>query len=262
LSSVRLIHWNAAEAEVCIKRIENLGYEVDFDVFDARVLRTLRHDPPSAVIIDLTRLPSQGRDLGVNLRKYKTTRKVPLVFVGGDPEKVERIENILPDAIYTTWDRIDKSLREATSGPVEDPVVPDSVFEAYKWKPLWSKLGIKPNTVVTLVGAPEGMEHILGELPDGVTLRKRDRGRRDLTLWFPKSKADLEKRLERMIDYAADSGLWILWPKKSSGVVSDLSQSVVRQSGIDAGLVDFKISSIDKTWSGLRFTQRKKPPTG
>ena len=57
---------------------------------------------------------------------------------------------------------------------------------------------------------------------------------------------------------AANGGLWIVWPKKASGMSSDLTQNIVRQTGLDAGLVDFKIASIDETWSGLRFTIRKK----
>jgi len=257
MRSVRLIHWNAAEAEGCVEIIEDLGYEVVYEVFDANELRRLRETPPSAVVIDLGRLPSQGRDLGINLRKYKTTRHVPLLFVGGDLKKVERIKEILPDAIYTIWDRIGGSLKQAISNPLEDPVVPGSVFEAYSGKQLPKKLGIKSDYVVALLGAPENFDDILGEMPEGVTLRTQDRGRRDLTLWFPKSRVDLEHRLERMTAFAEGGGLWIIWPKKSSGIASDLSQTVVRKSGLDAGLVDFKICAIDKTWSGLRFTQRK-----
>ena len=117
--------------------------------------------------------------------------------------------------------------------------------------------GLKPGTVVALAGAPENFDKVLGELPEGATLRMQNRGNRDLTLWFPKTKAEMEQRLERMATFAEGGGLWIIWPKKSSGVVSDLSQTVVRKSGLDADLVDFKICSIDKTWSGLRFTQRK-----
>jgi len=179
-----------------------------------------------------------------------------LLFIGGDLKKVGRIKEILPDAIYTTWDRIGGSLKQAISNPLEDPVVPGSLFEAYSGKQLPKKLGIMPDSVVALVGAPENFDNTLGELPEGVTLRKRNRGHRDLTLWFPKSQADLVHSLERMSTFAEGGGLWIIWPKKSSGVVSDLSQTVVRKSGLDAGLVDFKICSIDKTWSGLRFTKR------
>jgi hypothetical protein len=163
----------------------------------------------------------------------------------------------LPDAIFTTWDRIGESLEQAMSKPIEEPVVPGSVFEAYSGKQLPEKLGIKPDAVVTLVNAPEKFDAILGELPEDVILRKQNRGRRDLTLWFPKSRLDLEHRIEKMAAFAEDGGLWIIWPKKSSGISPDLSQIIVRDAGLDTGLVDYKICAIDQTWSGLRFTKRK-----
>ncbi len=72
---------------------------------------------------------------------------------------------------------------------------------------------------------------------------------------FPST--DLKAHLEEMVPAASKGGLWIIWPKKASGVVSDLSQTVVRETGLAAGLVDFKVAAIDATWSGLRFSQRK-----
>ena len=62
-----------------------------------------------------------------------------------------------------------------------------------------------------------------------------------------------------MTERAEKAGLWIIWPKKSSGVESDLSQTVVREVAMATGLVDFKVCSVDKTWSGLRFTRKKTP---
>ena len=79
-----------------------------------------------------------------------------------------------------------------------------------------------------------------------------------MNLWFVRSRQELEEQIEEMGLFAAGGGLWIAWPKKASGVISDLSQTVVRRTGLDSGLVDFKICSIDTTWSGLRFSQRKK----
>jgi len=257
MRQVRLIHWNAAEAEERADRLRSAGYEAVYEPLDPASLRRLRQDPPSAVVIDLDRLPSQGRDMAVAIRKYKATRHVPLVFVDGDPEKVARIKEILPDAVYTTWSRIRSSLEQAIAHPPADPVVPGSLMAGYSGKPLPTKLGIKANSVVGLVGAPEGFEETLGELPEGVVLRRRARGRRDLTLWFTKSRKDLERRIERMSAFAHKGGLWIVWPKRSSGTTTDLTQAVVREVGLAAGLVDYKICAIDETWSGLRFTRRK-----
>ena len=109
-----------------------------------------------------------------------------------------------------------------------------------------------------MVNAPEGFQEILGELPEGVVLRSGLQSIGDLTLWFVRSRSELEEGMSnKMVDYGESAGLWIIWPKKSSGVQNDLTQNIVRKIGLASGLVDFKISAIDKTWSGLRFTKRK-----
>jgi len=255
---IRLVHWNAVEARERAERLRSAGYAVEHEMLDAAGLRRLRDDPPDAVIIDLSRIPSQGRDVGLGIRIRKATRHVPLVFVGGAPEKVARVQGLLPDATYTTWAEIHASLQHAISHPPADPVVPDSTMAGYAGAPLPKKLGIKANAVVGLVNAPEHFEGTLGDLPDGVVVRRNPKERSDVVLWFVESRKDLEAGIQSMVTAAKNGGLWIIWPKKSSGFVSDLSQSVVRELGLAAGLVDFKVCAVDRTWSGLRFTQRKR----
>ncbi len=128
---------------------------------------------------------------------------------------------------------------------------------AYAGTPLPKKLGIKQNSVVVLVGAPEGFRDTLGELPAGVVLRDGPSDAFDLTIWFAESRAQLNDEMDQMIVQAESAPLWIAWPKKASKVKTDLSQQVVREAGLAAGLVDYKICSINATWSGLLFTRRK-----
>ena len=255
---VRLIHWNAGEAVERAERLHAAGYRVESEPLTPAVLRALRADPPDAVVIDLSRLPAQGRDLGVALRRSKSTRRVPLVFVGGSRAKVAGVKQHLPDAAYGDWRGIRSTLRRAIAHPPTDPVKPASALAAYSGTPLPKKLGIKPGSVVALVGAPEGFEELLGELPEGVTLRPRAQGRCDLIVWFAAARRELERRVARLGAVAGAGGLWIAWPKKTSGVVTDLSERVVREAGLAAGLVDYKIAAIDETWSGLRFARRKR----
>ncbi len=217
----------------------------------------LRSRPPSAVVIDLTRLPAQGRDVGIAIRYYKGTRHVALVFVEGDERKVAGIKEHLPDAVYTTWSRIRGSLKQAIAHPPVDPAVPRSLLVGYSRSPLPKKLGIKTKSVVALIGAPSDFEVTLGALPEGVTLRRQARGRCDLAIWFTTSRPDLERRIDRMGALVGRGGLWVAWPKRSSGIPTDLSQAVVRQIGLAAGLVDYKICAIDATWTGLRFSVRQ-----
>lgn len=257
MQRVRLIHWKESEAEEKVEYLKSAGYKVESSLFDPDSLRQIRQEPPAAFVIDLSRLPSQGRDFALGIRINKASRNVPLVFVGGELAKVKGIKELLPDAVYTQWDQIDEPLRKAIDSPPTNPIVPDSVMAGYSGTPLPKKLGIKENAVVALVNAPNGIKDTMGELPEGAVLRSGLQSIGDLTLWFVRSRAELEKGMRKMFDFGDSAGLWIIWPKKSSGVESDLTQNIVRKIGLASGLVDFKISAVDKTWAGLRFTKRK-----
>lgn len=254
---IRLIHWNMAQAEEHAAKLETSGYEVDFGPIDPASMKSLRSDPPDLAVIDLSRIPSQGRDVGIWLRKTKATRNVPIVFADGDAKAVAGARKHLPDATYISWSRIVSALKRAMANQPVDPVVPKSTMVGYSGTPLPKKLGIKPDSVVALVGAPPDFAATLGEIPEGVTFRKSARGNCDLALWFTKSRNDLERRVDRMGSFATD-GLWIIWPKKASGVVTDVSEQVVRETGLASGLVDYKICAVDETWSGLKFARRRE----
>lgn len=256
---VRLVHWNAVEALERAARLEAAGYVVDASAVDPESFRAeLLADPPAAIVIDLSRLPSHGRDVAMSLRQAKATRGIPIVFVDGAPEKIERTRQQLPDAMYTTWARIRSNLRRAIAHPPAAPFVPSSKLAGYSGTPLPKKLGIGERAVVALVGAPAGFETTLSALPAGVTLRSGNRGRRDLTIWFVKALRDLRAGMKGMASAVGETPLWIAWPKKTSALAADLSERDVRELGLAAGLVDYKVCAIDETWSGLKFVRRHK----
>jgi len=257
MQRVRLIHWNTGEAKERARRLQISGYVVDYREFSSNLLPE-RENPPNAIIIDLSRLPSQGRDVAMVLRSYKSTRTIPLVFVDGESGKVKSIKAQIPDAIYVNWDQVVEELEEVIKHPPKESPQARSRLEGYAGVPLYQKLGIKSGYTVSLVGAPPGFRQILGELPESVVLRDGVRGQSDLTLWFAKSRIELEERLQHMRVFSKNAGLWIIWPKRTSQLQTDLGQQVVREAGIATGMVDFKICSIDTTWSGLRFTLREK----
>lgn len=258
MKRVRLIHWNAEEARERAKRLERAGYEVDCAVPAATsFLRQLKSQPPAAIVIDLSRLPSHGRDMALLIRNTKATRQIPIVFVEGDEQKTQRIQQMLPDAEYTSWRRIAGSLKRVIARPPRDPIAPGSNLAGYSGTPLPKKLGIKPGAVVALVNAPQDFAKALGTLPDGVTLRRQARGRCDLVVWFCEKRSDCQRRLERLSELTDNGDIWVAWPKAASERRSDLTQQVVREFGLAIGLVDYKICAVDATWSALRFTRRK-----
>jgi CheY-like chemotaxis protein len=256
---IQLIHWNHSEAEQRARRLEAAGYEVAFDVSNfIELQRALRREPPAAVVIDLGRLPSQGRDFAVGLRAHASTRGVPIVFVGGDPAKVAPIRQRLPDAVYTTWEQVEADLARAIANPPQNPVAMRSQMDGYAGKPLAAKLGIKAGMKVALMGEPEGFRTALGELPEGVELCAEPCWDSSVVVWFVRSRRVLEEGIDHIAAHMAKNSLWVAWPKKRSLLATDVSEPLVRSVGLAAGLVDFKICAIDSTWSGLCFRRRKK----
>jgi hypothetical protein len=139
----------------------------------------------------------------------------------------------------------------------------DTRTAGYSGTPLPRKLGIKPQARLGLIGAPHDFDEVLGELPPGVTVHRRVRGSFDVLVVFVQKRSELERRLpalKRALDEAG--GLWVAWPKRSSGVATDLGDNAVRELGLAAGLVDNKVCAIDATWSGLRFVYRLADRTG
>jgi hypothetical protein len=129
----------------------------------------------------------------------------------------------------------------------------------YSGKPLARKLGIKENWRVKLVNAPNGFEQELGELPDGVDLSGRSNKPFNLVLLFVKSESALKKEFSKYAKKIARDGmLWVAWPKKSSGVATDLLFDNVQKTGLREGLVDVKICAVNEIWSGLKFVYRLK----
>ena len=123
--------------------------------------------------------------------------------------------------------------------------------------PLPKKLAIKPGSVVALVCAPKGFGKMLSPLPEGAKLRAGADKNSTLTLWFTRSRADLARGIRKAVALAAQGPIWIIWPKQASGVATDLREQVVREAGLAAGLVDYKVCAVDATWSGLAFARRK-----
>ncbi|CAN5593044.1 DUF3052 family protein [soil metagenome] len=127
----------------------------------------------------------------------------------------------------------------------------------YSGTPLPRKLGIKEGHMVALRSAPHGFDATLGELPDGVSIRHRVQGRNDVIVAFFDRASELHHRFDGLTAALdPDGGLWIAWPKKASGVPTDVTDSVVRDLALERGLVDNKVCAIDETWSGLRLVYR------
>lgn len=127
----------------------------------------------------------------------------------------------------------------------------------YSGTPLAKKLGIKAGSTVAVLDGPTNFAELLDPLPDGVTLRTSLRGSIDLVVAFFDRSAACERRLPALAaKIHPDGGLWLAWPKKASGLATDLDGNAIRSLGLAAGVVDIKVCAIDDTWSGHRFAHR------
>jgi CheY-like chemotaxis protein len=240
-----VIHYDPAEAASLASRVSREGFEAEGSpVRGGAIFRQVRDHPPDAILIDLMRMPSYGRWAGVMLREQKGTRRIPLVFLEGDPAKTRMVRRMLPDAVYTTLAKAGDALRQAIGSPPGEPVVP-SPLEI----PAAHKLRIGKDSVVGLVNGPAGFD--LGKLPAGAKVQAKAAGA-NVILVFVKSAAGLGRALPGIAkEMEAGRKWWILWPKKASGTSSDLSMPRIFEMCTPYGLAAHKLCAVDETWSAL-----------
>lgn len=263
---LRLVSWRSAEAAVRAEQLTALGYTVQHEGLDPRTLRQIREDLPAAVVIDLDRLPSQGRDLGLAVRYYKTTRQLPLVFLGGETAKVQAIRALLPDAVYGPWADAATLINETLANPPLVTSMPQSLLDGYSGTPLHIKLGIKEGMQVLLVplpaadaspGLPQVPAPDLGDLPAGASITHDPAQLASVIVWPVRTSAELHAGMPVWAPRAATARLWVAWPRKTPAWTPEINQTIVRDVGLAAGLVDYKIARVDDVWTALAFSVRK-----
>lgn len=255
MARVRIVHWKPAEAEDLVETCRAGGFEVEFDTTDLPlVAKKIRKTLPDAVVIDLTRMPSHGRELAFAIRRTKYTRHIPVVFVDGAPEKVEAIRRQLPDAVFASRKQLCARIMAACVRQIANPVTPPGVMERYASRSKAQKLGIKEGSTVALFDAPRDYAAMLGEMPEGVELVEEPEDVHPVTLWFVRDPREYQAGLRRMRMIAGKTKLWVVWRK---GSPDGLTSNSVREAANLAGLVDYKICAVGTEWSGMVFARRR-----
>jgi len=255
---IRLVHWKPEEASPIAETLKSAGFEVDFDGKAApELLRAVRSFPPGAIVIDLSRLPSHGREVATALRGNKHTRQIPILFLDGDPAKVAVVREKLPDAAYCERARLVAALRKCIKEATKDPVVPMQMMDRYATRTTAQKLGIVTGSKVAVMDAPRDYVRVIGALPDAVEFDEESWNGCAVTLWFVEEPEAFLAALPKMRRAAAVSKLWVAWPKKAARKDSLLNETIIRDMGIAHGLVDYKVCSVNETWSGLCFALKK-----
>jgi CheY-like chemotaxis protein len=252
MSRLRLIHWNAAEAERYVKLLEDAGHRVEyFPEFSPQLMREWRTSPPDAFVIDLSLLPSHGREIAIALRQSKNTRPIPIVFCEGEEEKVAKTRALLPDAVFCPFSRLKSWVRQLKKSAA--PVVPVSMMDRYGARTTAQKLGVREGDAVRLIDAPRDMPGALGELPLRVTFVESSPAA--VTLLFAIDPQTFFQRLSEFRSLATMTKLWVCW-RKGKSMGGGVSERLVRETGISLGLVDYKVCSINEIWSGLLFSYK------
>jgi hypothetical protein len=249
---VRIVHWKAPEASPLIEACRACGVDVEYDdVAFSDLAKMIRQKPPDVLVIDLTFLPSHGRESAIYLRRTKYARHIPLIFVDGAPDKVEIVRRQLPDATFTARKQLCQRIKSALKRRATDPILPAGPMERYGSRTVAQKLGIRENSAVALIDPPRDYAAALGILPANVELIEDPETLHPTTLWFVCEPHAYQAGLSRIAAMAGRTKLWVVWRK------GQLTDKLVREAAIEAGLVDYKICAVNERWSGMAFARRK-----
>jgi hypothetical protein len=190
--------------------------------------------------------------VAAEIRATKSLRHIPIVFVDGAADKVERIRKELPDAVYISRARLVSALKRVK--PLFDPVAPPRMMDRTD-RTTAEKLGIKAGARVALIDPPPDYLRVLGKLPKDVSLEEEADDTLPLTLWFVREPDTYLAGLTGIRKRALTSRIWIVYPKGRQA--SGLTQGLIREAALAIGLVDYKICSVNEVWTGLLFTRKK-----
>jgi len=268
---IRLLSW---DEEIAAKAasLEAKGIVVDAAPLarTSGVVGEMARLDPAILVFDLDRLSSNSREIALMLRASKSARHIPILLAGNEPaqdglpDKYARLKSELPDLPYATWPNAKEAMLKLLNEPRIAPhIVPKPrVYTAS----LAQKLGILPGKErtatkarrIALIGEPEGFVELLGDLPETVRFTSKLSPAVHLALYFIRSLADLAATLDLLTTrLPLTASVWIVYPKRASRVYRDFNENDVREGGLSAGLVDYKICSIDADWSAMKFAHRK-----
>ena len=264
--TLRLICWNGTDAERHAAELRRAGYRVIDEPLanPGGAVRYFHELDPDAVVVDLDRLPSHGRELGMSLGASKSTCHLRLIFAGGLAAKVDPIRTALPGAIFTGWEDAPAAIERAMAQPVAPRLHSRELPRASGPGALERKLDIKPQTRFAIVapgGAPRGdgtwLSELLTSVPDAAVAQRWIDTSTTLALFVVSTRRELVHAFTRArTSLPPNASLWIVHPKQTSLLAADFNQDDVREAGLLQGFVDYKVCAVDKDWSALKFARR------
>src|SRR5262245_53790799 len=256
------LHWHEKEAKERIRPLAKAGHKVSAHW---SVEKTADFGPklPEVVIISQDRLPSHGRAVAAVFWEANNRRAIPIIFAGGNQDKVAATKKKFPHAIYCGSGEVIQAVEEVLRNPPAS--LPPKVKRApphtpgYSGKPLAVKLGVAEDQRIYLSNAPDEINEWLGPLPASAEQITKPAPSINLAVLFHTSAKDLKKEFASVAKLMAPKGmLWVSWPKKSAEVATDVTEDVIRKIGLAHDWVDVKVCAVSEIWSGLKFLRRRK----
>ena len=252
MKQIALLHWKPDEIAELARRIQ--GFRVaPVAPRPGESLKDLERIEAEAVVICLDRMPSNGRAVGYHLRTRKATRHIPIIFVGGEPDKVQKARELLPDATFASWASVSKAvtkaIAEASTTPTKAPI--------HVGNPLHIKLGLKPGMKIAVLGAPKPFDTIVRDLPEGIEMTEELDRDADVAYWFVRSLSELELGIHWFESRMPKAKFWILWKRGASKIPDAVSYASLVEIAAGAGYAQYKIVRVDDVWSAAIFGYKR-----
>ncbi len=222
MSRVRLIHWKAEEAQPLIALLKGAGHKVEYD----------------------------GKFTSPK------TRQVPVVFVDGDPDKVAITKRQVTDMFFTTRAKLLSAINSARKQRLANPIAPGRLF-SYHTRTAAQKMGIAKDARVGVIDGPRDYERVIGEVAEGVEFVEGAQPGCTVLAWFVQDPDSYLEMLPRMRAWVAKTRLWVLWKKGGTTRTGAVTPLLIREAAKELGMIDYKVCSVDKSWSGIALTIKK-----
>jgi hypothetical protein len=257
VKTVKLISWHEdIQTKVATLKLPGVRIDIAPLITTSGVVGELARLNPAVLILDLDKVPSHSREIALALRSSKSARHIPILFIGGLPEKIVRIRTENLDAVFVNWQGARQALAALLQQPPSTP--PIMLARDFSTTPLVKKLGIRGDMQIALIAAPDAFQELLGDLPENSALITRIMPKTNLALCFVRSLGDLAATLDLLtLRLPEQASVWIVHPKRAGKYHVDFNQNHVRDRALAIGLVDYKVCSVDDDWSALKFAWRK-----
>ncbi|BDC49739.1 hypothetical protein F183_A20550 [Bryobacterales bacterium F-183] len=255
-ATVILLHWKSEEIPELIPYLGDVAVVPYAPVTGEGMKGLATYAVPDALVVSLDRMPSHGQAVAWHYQARKATRHVPVVFAGGEPEKVAKAREVMPHALFCSWKTAAKTVQKAIANPpvpaVTAPKAPVSN------RPMAEKLGLKAGIRVALIGAPMALERLVPGMDFELDVVEEPDARTEAVWWFVRSAEEVADGFEWIVPRLGKKPkIWVFYRKGKSLTWQGLSEAAAMY-----GLAQFKILSLNAEWTGVALGQARKSAAG